>query len=449
MKNGKTINGMDRRDFLKAGAVAGAGLAFASHTIARAAEESAPKDINVALLGAGDQGQILLSCGLKAPGVHYRAVCDIWTDYSLAQTSRTLTEFKYEHNTYTDYKEMLAKEKDLDAVLIATPDFCHTEQAVACLKAGLHVYCESPISNTLDGARQMVKAARENGKVLQIGHQRRSNPRYQHCGNALLGEVKLLGRINAAQAQWNREVQPDRGFPRRAVIDDATLKKYGYTSMEQFRNWRWYRAMGGGPLASLGTHQIDVFNWFLGAWPTAVIASAGTDYYDKETHQWPDTVLAALEYETPKGMVRAAYQNINTNSNLGSFEKFLGDQGAMLLSEAVGMANVYPEATARDWDRWVNLEYLSRPPGKEKKEEGPGVISVTESVGPEHYTIPVKFDDPNHKPHVQNFFAAVRGEEAPNCPGDQALAATLAITKIIESAETGKRIEINPEEYGV
>ena len=103
---------------------------------------------------------------------------------------------------------MLDKEKDLQAVIIATPDFWHSEHTVACLKAGLHVYCEKEMSNTLEGARKMVQAAKETGKLLQIGHQRRSNPRYLHCYNKLLKEAGILGRITTINGQWNRSVQP-------------------------------------------------------------------------------------------------------------------------------------------------------------------------------------------------------------------------------------------------
>jgi predicted dehydrogenase len=89
-------------------------------------------------------------------------------------------------NGYEDYREMLDKEKELDAVIIATPDFWHAPHTVDCLEAGKHVYCEKEMSNTLEGARRMVAAARETGKLLQIGHQRRSNPRYLHCYEKLL-----------------------------------------------------------------------------------------------------------------------------------------------------------------------------------------------------------------------------------------------------------------------
>ena len=118
---------------------------------------------------------------------------------------------------------MLDKEKELDAVVIATPDFWHAQHAVDCLKAGKHVYCEKEMSNTLEGARRMVLAARETGKLLQIGHQRRSNPRYLHCYDKLITEAKLLGRIVTVNGQWNRAVAPDLGAPDRYAIPEARL----------------------------------------------------------------------------------------------------------------------------------------------------------------------------------------------------------------------------------
>ena len=100
-------------------------------------------------------------------------------------------------------------------------------------------------------------------------------------------------------------------------MDDATLSKYGFSSMEQFRNWRWYKKLGGGPIVDLGSHQIDIYAWFLGATPKGVMASGGTDYYDKKTHEWYDTVMAIFDFETKEGIVRAFYQMLTTNSNQG------------------------------------------------------------------------------------------------------------------------------------
>ena len=291
-------------------------------------------EVNVALLGAGAQGQVLLDSMLRIPGLRFRAVCDIWTEYNQKRVVNTLKKYKFEVNGYEDYREMLDKEKDLDAVVIATPDFWHAPHTIDCLKAGKHVYCEKEMSNTLEGARSMVLAARETGKLLQIGHQRRSHPRYLHCYEKLLGEAKILGRIVTVNGQWNRAVSPDLGWPERYAIPDDRLKQYGFKSMRQFRNWRWYKGLGGGPIVDLGSHQIDIYNWFLGANPSHVMASGGLDYHDPKTHEWYDTVMAIYEYETPAGPVRAYYQTQTTNGSQGYFENFMGDQGTLVISES-------------------------------------------------------------------------------------------------------------------
>ena len=184
------------------------------------------QEIDVALLGAGAQGQVLMESMLRIPGLRFRAVCDIWTEYNQRRVVNTLKRFKQEPNGYEDYREMLDKEKELDAVVIATPDFWHAQHTIDCLKAGKHVYCEKEMSNTLEGARSMVLAQREAGKLLQIGHQRRSNPRYIHCYQKLLGEAKLLGRIVTVNGQWNRALAPDLGAPDRYAIPADKLKQY-------------------------------------------------------------------------------------------------------------------------------------------------------------------------------------------------------------------------------
>jgi len=219
MDNQKTVKEIDRRSFLHSTAAIGAGLAFSPMVLGQAGGGK-PDDINVALLGAGAQGQVLMSACRNIPGIRFKAVCDIWTAYNQKRVSRTLKAYRHVHNTYVDYKEMLDKEKDLDAVIVATPDFWHSEHAVACLEAGLNVYCEKEMSNTLDGAKKMVEAAKKSGKLLQIGHQRRSNPRYRHTYDKLITGAKLLGKITTINGQWNRSKTAceDLGSPRNAGI---------------------------------------------------------------------------------------------------------------------------------------------------------------------------------------------------------------------------------------
>jgi len=455
--NSKSLN---RRDFLQGLAgvpVLGAmGIALAHKKSLEKVLTSSKKkvvsgdlsEINVALLGAGAQGQVLLNACLKIPGLRFKAVCDICEDYNLKRVSRILMKYGQEVNSYQDYHEMLANETDLDAVIIATPDFWHAEHTVACLEVGLDVYCEKEMANTLAGAKSMVDAANRTGKLLQIGHQRRSNPRYIHAYEKLVKEAGILGRMTSVNGQWNRSVQPDLGWPKKYAIPDATLKKYGFKSMEQFCNWRWFKGLGGGPIVDLGSHQIDIYNWFLEAVPTSVLASGGTDYYVKETHEWYDTVLAIYEYETKNGVVRAYYQTLTTNSSEGYFENFLGDQGTLHISESRNRGSVYREPTAPQWDEWVNKGYLTAPE-KPKQIAAGAVLDVRETIAPDRHDIPLAFTDPYHQPHLENFFNSIRGTETLNCPAEIGYETAVSVLKVNEAVESGRRMSFAKNEFHV
>jgi len=441
---------MDRRSFLRSTAAVSAGIAFSPMVFAGAGGKD--DDLKVALLGAGAEGQVLMDSMLKIPGIRFTAVCDIWEAYNLKRVSRLLDRYKHPNNAYVDYEEMLAKEKDLDAVVIATPDFWHSPHACACMEAGLHVYCEKEMSNTLEGAKKMVETQKKTGKLLQIGHQRRSNPRYIHCYENIIQNAKMLGRITTVNGQWNRAASADLGWPKTAEIPQDILTKYGYKDMGAFRNWRWYKGLGGGPIVDLGSHQIDIYAWFLNANPMAVMASGGTDYYDKATHEWYDTVLTLLEYQTKEGVVRAFYQVLTTNSNQGYYETFMGDQGTLSISEASSRGSVYREPTAPQWDKWVEMGYVKAPKVVEepKKDAAAGPLDVRETVAPPAYEIPVTMEGmPYHQPHLQNFFDAIRGKAKLTCPGEIGYETAVTVLKINEAVEAQKRLVLDPAEFHV
>ena len=439
---------LNRRDFIAATVVAGAGLLLNacksdSGEKAAAVKKSSLNTINIALIGFGEEGNVLLESLMNIEGVKLVALCDIW-DYHLNAGARYLQKTGNEVRTYENYEDLLAKEKDLQAVVIATPDFCHAPMTNTCLKAGLHVYCEKMMSNTIDGARSMVKTMRETGKLLQIGHQRRSNPRYLFTLNRLLHEAQFCGRLTAVQAQWNRAVKEDFGWPKKYEMPAGTLAKYGYKDMHQYRNWRWYKGLGGGPLSDLGSHQIDIFNWWLGTTPKSVIASGGLDYY--KNHDWYDNAMVIYEYPLAQGVARAFYQvQTTTTSGGGYFETFMGDDGTIKMSEDPSLCAIYREAraTAVSWDDLIQKGYVR---ARTASAADAAKVDVRETAQLAEYEIPVFFNKPPHQPHLENFFNAIRGTAKLNCPGDEAFSSEYTIHKANDAVAAQTRLAITPEE---
>jgi predicted dehydrogenase len=224
--------------------------------------------------------------------------------------------------------------------------------------------------------------------------------------------------------------------------------------MHQLRNWRWYKKLGGGPIVDLGSHQIDIYNWFLGTTPKGVIASGGTDYYDKKTHEWYDTVMSIFDFETKEGVVRAFYRVLTTNSNRGYYEVFIGDEGTLSLSQAAARGRVYREQNAivPNWDKWVELGFIDEPTKEEwirKLDHNVAALDAQEMALPA-YEIPVTMEGrAYHQPHLENFFDAIRGQAKLTCPAEVGYEAAVTVLKVNEAVEAGRRLEFKPDEYVV
>ncbi len=453
---------LTRRDFLVTGAKFSAAMLAAPY-IARAAAagKSGTQTVNVALIGCGEQGRVLLSAALKIPDIRFVAVCDIWP-YDRTYGERLLKKFGHDPRPFEDYREMLSAVPNIDAVIIATPDFMHAEHTIAALRAGKNVYCEKLMSNTVEGARSMVQAARETKKLLQIGHQRRSNPRYIYARDKLIREAGLLGRMTHASGQWNRAVTEDLGFPAKYALSEETLHHYGYANMHEFRNWRWFKRYAGGPISDLGAHQIDVFNWTLGVNPRSVIGAGGVDYYTN--HEWYDNVTAIYEFPIQTGIVRANYGVLTTTSAGGGYhEYFMGDEGALKISENPKYTKLYREARAPEWDQWVKKGYIVRPgsgegaPAPVKPWEKPrpkfgapstsSTVDVRETAELSAWDIPVTLDKAIHQPHLENFFDAIRKGTPLNCPGESAFATAVTVLKVNEAVAAQKMLMFKPEDF--
>ncbi len=260
----------------------------------------------------------------------------------------------------------------------------------------------------------------------------------------------MLGRITAANGQWNRSVSEDLGWPAKAVIPPATLKQYGYEDMHQFRNWRWFKKYGGGPLSDLGAHQIDIFNWFFDGPPVSVLAAGGMDFY--KNHEWFDNAMVIYQYDTPEGVARAFYQvQTTTSAGGGYYEQFMGTEGTLKMSENPKYTAIFREANAPDWEQWIRLHYIkaqeNAPP--EPSDSDSGKVDARETAELAAYTLPIVLNKAIHQPHLENFFDSIRGKAKLNCPADEAFRSEIAIFKASEAVLARKMIELTPDDLKI
>ncbi|MBD3413676.1 MAG: gfo/Idh/MocA family oxidoreductase [Candidatus Aminicenantes bacterium] len=452
MNPSKKNTSLSRRDFLKSSAFAGIGTALSPRIVKgdqpelTPSTQKSPSPLNIAVIGTGTQGRVLIESCLRIPEIHFKAICDIW-GYSQRYASRYLQKYGYNVNVYEDFRQLLDKEKELHAVIIATPDWMHAEQANACMERGLHVYCEKEMSNSLEQARSMVRTAKKTKKLLQIGHQRRSNPRYIHAIELLIHEKNLLGQVGQSYAQWNRAKSEMLGWPEKYTIPPEKLEKYGYGSMIEFRNWRWFKKYGGGPMVDLGSHQIDLFPWVFGCLPSSVTSCGGNDYYDKR--EWYDNVMAIYEFKTPQGTCRAMYQVQTTTKYGGFFEAFMGDNGTIVMSEVPQNGNwAMREAHAPEWDSLVKDGFLESETPPVQKLDTQNIfldVRVTQEAG--RWPLPVELAKPPHQPHLENFFSAIRDGTPLNCPGEIGFETAVAVLTANKAVESTRKINFDKGQF--
>jgi predicted dehydrogenase len=453
---------MQRRDFLKS-SLAAAGSAWTIVECARAEEEKnvSPEeksagnpfleveDLQVAFLGLGAQGRTLLDAVMPLSGIRIAALCDAWP-FRLRAAEYYLQMYDRPAATYTDYRTMLEKEKSLDAVIIATPDFCHAEQTVACLEAGKAVYCEAVMADTLEGARSMVRASRRTKLPLQIGHQRRSSPLYRHVLEKLIRGARLFGRLTHLETRWNRPLESPAGWPRRHEMSEKQLQKLGYENMHQYCNWRYFRKYSPGACAFHLAQQLDVADWFLETAPEGLIADGGNDVYtDREN---PDNLSVLLDYPMSEGMLRANSQVVLTSSGGfdRNFEHFLGLDGSVQMTENPDWTRIFREPYAPEWNTILGQGDLVAVGGEEPSSGDPsGGFVVSETSTLTCYRVPIVLESSVYQPHLENFFAAVRAEQTLHAPAETAYRATVPALRSRREDAREKRVKLAQSDFRV
>lgn len=458
--NTEAISKITRRDFITKG-TAGAGLMMGAPSIIRAETASTPSDeLRVGFIGCGKQHEVLFNAMVNIPGIRYVAACDIMKARLGRTFSAIKSRFDYNINRYLDAEEMLEKEQgSMDAVFVATPDFWHAPHTIMALDAGYHVYCEKMMSHDIEEARNMVKAMDRSGKLCQIGHQRRSNPRYRYVLNELVQKKNIFGRFINMNGQWNRALSSSQDIVSKPSIlpDKETLLRYGFDKgaegdlslddlRHRFLNWRFYTSLSGGPISDLGAHQIDIFNWFMGVQPKSVMASGGRSYFKDREHF--DNVMCLFDYETPEGSARAFYQVLTTTSAGGGYyESFMGTDGTLEISEREAYTNIYKESGANNgaqWDDAVARGFLKKVSAGQAA-GGSDAIASYESAPPDKYALPGGLSKPPHQPHIENFLNSIHGKDKLTCDARHALESEAPIYWVNPAANSRQIIEFTDE----
>ncbi|MEM8927057.1 MAG: Gfo/Idh/MocA family oxidoreductase [Bacteroidota bacterium] len=306
---------MKRRDFVKKSLATSATL-YGTSVLGFGKIKGANDTINIGIIGTGDRGGGLIPIINQIPNLRVAACCDI-IPFRLKEA---LSKVEWEVKGYSDYQKLL-EDKDVDAVLVATPFHTHAQIAIDALDTGKHVYCEKTLAKGYDGIARLVKMAEASNTIFQTGHQYHSSRLYTHIAEQIM--QGKIGTITAIDCQWNRN-----GNWRRPVPDPK---------WERLINWRMYREYSGGLLAELCSHQLDFVNWVLEDIPEKVMGIGGIDYW-KDGRETYDNIH--LIYSYPKG-IKATFSCLTSNAMDDYKIKVLGDQGSYILDYV--KAWYYPE----------------------------------------------------------------------------------------------------------
>jgi predicted dehydrogenase len=295
---------MNRREFLQAGAASSGLVLSGAGDTAAAAAFTAPETKRVGLIGAGWYGKIDLLRLLQVAPVEVVSLCDVDKKMlaEAAEIVATRQVSRKKPRTYADYREML-KEKDLDIVLIATPDHWHPLAMIAAVEAGADVYVEKPISVDVTEAQAMLAAARKHRRVVQVGTQRRSTPHLIEARERIVREGKL-GKIGLVEIYCYYHMRA-RGNPPDTNPPDyldwemwtGPAPMRPYNPIAHPKGWRAFMEYGNGIVGDMCIHMLDMVRWMLGlGWPERISSTGGIRLDKASKANIPDTQSVTFDF---------------------------------------------------------------------------------------------------------------------------------------------------------
>jgi len=401
----------DRRNFLQSAAKAVAIAGTTSYLRPLFAQETSPRspndNIQLALIGAGIQGQSDTKVAIQVPGVKLVAVADCY-DGRLTHAKELWGADIF---TTRDYREILSR-KDVDAVLIATPDHWHKQAAVDAMHAGKDVYLEKPMIHLYSDGPEIIEAARSTNRILQVGSQRVSNILYSKARDLLASGA--IGKLNMVTARWDRN--SSTGAWNYSVPLDASPETCDWPrflgsapkipfSGERFFQWRKWKDYGSGVAGDLFVHLFSGTHFITGSHgPTRALATGGLRYW-KDGRDVDDVLLGLLDY--PEGFNLSLRVNFVDGGEESEGFLFTGSEGQMEITTKSVTVTRSPLSKEPGYTVSTFADAMQKQYVDEYRKKYP----VDHPAGPpprdvETYTVPDGYLDSYD--HFHNFFDAVR-----------------------------------------
>ena len=293
-----------RRDFIRTASALAAGSVMSLDVLAKTRSVISPGDrIKVGLIGARSQGFADLTSLLKNPETECIAMCDIDRNILTNQTDALMKLGFPMPKLYVDYRKML-ENKDIDVVIIGTPDHWHCLNFVDSLEAGKHVYIEKPVGNSIAEINIMANAVKKHGRIVQVGQWQRSQPHFLDAINYI--RSGKLGRIRTCKAwsyvDWKGAVPkvPDSSVPEGVDYDMwlGPSPKRAFNLNRFHFTWRWFWEYGNGLMTDWGVHLIDYILYGMRKTiPESVMAIGGKYAFPDDAMVTPDTMTAVYDFK--------------------------------------------------------------------------------------------------------------------------------------------------------
>jgi predicted dehydrogenase len=386
--------------------------------LAGAGQSVSPSDrIRIATIGFGGMGMGDTKYALSVPGVELAAVCDIY-DGRLTRAREVYGDRVF---TTRDYREVLAR-KDIDSVIVATPDHWHATLSIAAMEAGKDVYCEKPMVQSVVDGKAVIAAQERTGRIFQVGSQYVTSAVYQKARE--LVQSGAIGRLtmveawldrNTALGAWQYSIPPDASP---ATVDwDRFLGKAPRRPFEAIRLFRWrnYQDYGTGVAGDLFVHLLSGLHHVTGSrGPERILATGGLRYWD-DGRDVPDVMFAMLDYGK-QASHPAFTMSLRVNLKSGVPDerfgfRFMGTDGVITTSmSSLLLEKAPPERepgySIGTFPKAVQEEFL-----RQYRQKYPAGDQTPAKIEPEKFAPPFGYDA--HQEHHRVFYQAVRSRKKP------------------------------------